>query len=86
MTRAATAITSVEDSHGAGQALGQQIRDAFGGAAPDAVVVFAAPHRDHTALGWLASVGCDSHGWITGADGQFSGFHNCTAVVCAIPR
>lgn len=29
-------------------------------------------------------VGCNSHGQIARAEGQFSGFHNCTAVVCVI--
>ena len=30
--------------------------------------------------------GCNSHGQIARAEGQFSGFHNCTAVVCVIPE
>lgn len=30
--------------------------------------------------------GCNTIGQIVRADGQFSGFHNCTAVVCAIPQ
>lgn len=29
--------------------------------------------------------GFNSHGQIVRADGQFSGFHNCTAVVCVLP-
>jgi hypothetical protein len=33
-----------------------------------------------------AFVGCNTYGQIARAEGQFSGFHNCTAVVCAIPR
>ena len=31
-------------------------------------------------------VGCNSHGQIARAEGQFGGFHNCTAVVCVIPE
>jgi hypothetical protein len=31
-------------------------------------------------------VGCNTHGQIARAEGQFSGFHNCTAVVCLIPE
>ena len=27
-----------------------------------------------------------SYGQIARADGQFSGFHNCTAVVCVLPE
>jgi hypothetical protein len=30
--------------------------------------------------------GCNTYGQIARADGQFSGFHNCTAIVCAIPQ
>lgn len=30
--------------------------------------------------------GCNTYGQIARADGQFSGFHNCTAIVCAIPE
>jgi len=29
--------------------------------------------------------GFNSYGQIVRAEGQFSGFHNCTAVVCVIP-
>jgi hypothetical protein len=31
-------------------------------------------------------VGCNTYGQIARADGQFDGFHNCTAVVLALPR
>ena len=31
-------------------------------------------------------VGCNTYGQIARAEGQFSGFHNCTAVVCVIPH
>jgi hypothetical protein len=31
-------------------------------------------------------VGCNTHGQIARAEGQFSGFHNCTAVVCILPE
>ncbi len=37
------------------------------------------------ALGTTAFAGCNSIGQIARAEGQFSGFHNCTAVVCVIP-
>lgn len=30
-------------------------------------------------------VGCNTYGQIIRAEGQFSGFHNCTAVVCVLP-
>lgn len=30
-------------------------------------------------------VGCNTYGQIACADGQFGGFHNCTAVVCVLP-
>ncbi len=31
-------------------------------------------------------VGCNTYGQIARVDGQFNGFHNCTAVVCIIPQ
>jgi hypothetical protein len=31
-------------------------------------------------------VGCNTYGQIARVDGQFSGFHNCTAVICVIPE
>ena len=34
-------------------------------------------------LGDAPFVGCNTHGQIARAEGQFGGFHNCTAVVCA---
>ncbi|MEX2570953.1 MAG: FIST N-terminal domain-containing protein [Gemmatimonadota bacterium] len=37
-------------------------------------------------LGDLPFAGCNTYGQIAHAAGQFSGFHNCTAVVCVIPR
>jgi hypothetical protein len=30
--------------------------------------------------------GCNTYGQIARAEGQFNGFHNCTAIVCAIPK
>jgi hypothetical protein len=30
-------------------------------------------------------VGCNTYGQIARAEGQFEGFHNCTAVVCVLP-
>ncbi len=30
--------------------------------------------------------GCNTYGQIARTEGQFSGFHNCTAIVCAIPQ
>lgn len=36
-------------------------------------------------LGSENFAGCNTHGQIARSSGQFSGFHNCTAVVCAIP-
>jgi hypothetical protein len=36
-------------------------------------------------LGGAPFAGFNSYGQIVRADGQFSGFHNCTAVVCVLP-
>jgi hypothetical protein len=38
------------------------------------------------ALGPARFAGCNTYGQIARAEGQFGGFHNCTAVVCVIPR
>lgn len=37
-------------------------------------------------LGSENFAGCNTYGQIARAEGQFSGFHNCTAIVCAIPE
>lgn len=39
--------------------------------------------RDH--LSGADLVGCNTHGQIARAEGQFEGFHNCTAVVVVVP-
>jgi hypothetical protein len=36
-------------------------------------------------IGGAALAGCNTHGQIARAEGQFEGFHNCTAVVCVFP-
>jgi hypothetical protein len=38
-----------------------------------------------SALGDARYAGCNTYGQIARAPGQFSGFHNCTAVVCVLP-
>jgi hypothetical protein len=38
------------------------------------------------ALGGIPFAGFNSYGQIVRAEGQFSGFHNCTAVVCVLPE
>ena len=37
-------------------------------------------------LSGAAMVGCNTHGQIARAEGQFGGFHNCTAVVAVFPE
>lgn len=37
-------------------------------------------------LGAVPFAGFNTYGQIAQAEGQFSGFHNCTAVVCVLPR
>jgi hypothetical protein len=36
-------------------------------------------------LGAARFAGCNTYGQVARAEGQFGGFHNCTAVVCVIP-
>lgn len=38
------------------------------------------------AVGQAEFIGCNTHGQIARAEGQFSGFHNCTAVACIFPN
>lgn len=38
-----------------------------------------------SALKGVDFVGCNTYGQIARVDGQFSGFHNCTAVTCILP-
>jgi hypothetical protein len=38
-----------------------------------------------TELAGVPFAGFNSYGQIVRAEGQFSGFHNCTAVVCVLP-
>ena len=37
-------------------------------------------------LGDTQFAGCNTYGQVARVDGQFSGFHNCTAVVCVLPE
>jgi hypothetical protein len=37
------------------------------------------------ALGSAQFAGCNTYGQVARAEGQFSGFHNCTAVICILP-
>jgi hypothetical protein len=37
-------------------------------------------------LGSENFAGCNTYGQIARTEGQFSGFHNCTAIVCAFPK
>ena len=37
-------------------------------------------------LGAAPLAGCNTYGQIARSDDQFTGFHNCTAVVCVIPE
>ena len=37
-------------------------------------------------LGQVPLVGCNTYGQVAQVEGQFSGFHNCTAIICVIPE
>lgn len=77
----------------------QQALAALDGEAPAGTLVFDCPatrlrlgcafgdELDAVAevLGSNQFAGCNTYGQIARADGQFNGFHNCTAVVCVIP-
>ncbi len=36
-------------------------------------------------LGPTQFAGCNTYGQVARTEGQFNGFHNCTAVVCVLP-
>ncbi|MDP9055704.1 MAG: FIST C-terminal domain-containing protein [Acidobacteriota bacterium] len=42
--------------------------------------------RVSESLGSTQFIGCNTYGQVARIDGQFSGFHNCTAVICIIPE
>ena len=50
MTKSVTIITGEKDSTAAGEELGRGVRSGFGGAAADAVIVFASAQHDYQAL------------------------------------
>ena len=74
--------------------------DALGGRRPGAALVFdcvatrlrlgQAFDNELSACAELLKpagfVGCNTYGQIARAEGQFGGFHNCTAVVCVLPE
>lgn len=37
-------------------------------------------------LGNVPLAGCNTYGQVASAEGQFTGFHNCTAVICVFPE
>ncbi len=37
-------------------------------------------------LGNIPLAGCNTYGQVASAEGQFTGFHNCTAVICVFPE
>lgn len=37
-------------------------------------------------VGHVPLAGCNTYGQVASAEGQFTGFHNCTAVVCVFPE
>lgn len=92
----ASAASAVEAAQGATQAA----LTALGGLKPQAALFFDCvatrlrmgdqfSDEVETVRGELAGadlVGCNTHGQIARAEGQFEGFHNCTAVVVVFPE
>jgi hypothetical protein len=91
--------TSEESAVQAAQQATRSALDALGGVKPGAAFVFdcvATRLRMGQAfddelrscaelLHPAGFVGCNTYGQIARAQGQFGGFHNCTAVVCVLP-
>ncbi|HUQ28252.1 MAG TPA: FIST N-terminal domain-containing protein [Usitatibacter sp.] len=92
--------TSAESAVTAAQQATRSALDALAGARPGAAFVFdcvATRLRMGNAfddelrscadiLHPAGFVGCNTYGQIARAEGQFGGFHNCTAVVCVLPE
>jgi hypothetical protein len=92
--------TSAESAVMAAQQATRSALEALGGARPSAAFVFdcvATRLRMGNAfddelrscaelLHPAGFVGCNTYGQIARAEGQFGGFHNCTAVVCVLPE
>ena len=91
--------TSEASAVKAAQRATQTAIDALGGERPAAALIFdCVATRLRLGRGFenelqactdllqpAAFVGCNTYGQIARADGQFGGFHNCTAVVCVLP-
>ena len=92
--------TSADSAVMAAQQATRSALEALGGARPGAAFVFdcvATRLRMGSAfddelrscaelLHPAGFVGCNTYGQIARAEGQFGGFHNCTAVVCVLPE
>lgn len=92
--------TSLESSAEAAEHAINQAREQLGGDRPGAALFFDCVatrlrmgsgfglelEAIREALGGAAFAGYNTYGQIARAEGQFGGFHNCTAVVCLIPE
>ena len=92
--------TDVESSRLAAQRAFQGAKSQLGGESPGAALFFDCVatrlrmggdfKQELTtlsdALEGASFAGYNTYGQIARAEGQFNGFHNCTAVVCLIPR
>jgi hypothetical protein len=92
--------TSVESAVGAAQQATQRALQGLNGRRPAVGLVFDCVatrlrlgHAFQNELDACAEllqpasfVGCNTYGQIARAEGQFGGFHNCTAVVCVLPQ
>ncbi len=80
-----SAISCVDDSAAAGTALGLEIRGAFDGEAPDAVIVFASPQHDYRRLlqALEAASGCSTIAGSSSA-GEFTQQQRGTGWVSAL--
>lgn len=85
MTQTAAVFTVESDSVLAGQSLGQQIREAFGGQRPDAVTVFASSKFDHVAL-LRALIETCQPGVLVGSSsaGEFASVNRGEGSACAL--
>jgi hypothetical protein len=85
MTLSAVVDTNLARSDEAGASLGNQIRDAFDGARPDAVILFASPRHDFPALLQHLDAACGPRTLVgSSSAGEFTTNVNGEGMACAV--
>jgi hypothetical protein len=85
MTQTAAVYTELTDSEQAGRHLGEQVRQDFAGAVPDAVIVFASARFDYERLLQALSSACQPKILVgSSSAGEFTGVTQREGTACAL--